>query len=142
MTVTTSDADWAAMTAEREQHIAEIHELRKLRDAHDAQWKSLSLQAEAGARDAALWRSQFEDAQRMLDQLRRELGRERGLRVNAVAALKAMAVACPSGSDLYLLQCAPSPTLAQLESLSSMRERADAALDNARAVISEAERHG
>lgn len=121
MTVTTSDADWAAMTAEREQHIAEIHELRKLRDAHDAQWKSLSLQAEAGARDAALWRSQFEDAQRMLDQLRRELGRERGLRVNAVAA-------CKAALDT-LRRCGGFAGTA-------------AALPALQAVIAEAERHG
>ena len=76
------------ITSHLDSLVAEVVELRKLRDAHEAQWKALSRQAEAGARDAALWRSQFEDAQRMLEQLRGELGRERGLRVNAVAALK------------------------------------------------------
>lgn len=131
MTVTTSDADWDAICAERQQHLNEIYELRKLRDAHDAQWKALSRQAEAGARDAALWRSQFEDAQRMLEQLRVELGRERGLRVNAVAACKAA----------YAVHC-------RAECVSDTRDNGGhvecscTEFHEVRAAIAEAERHG
>lgn len=127
MTVTTSDADWDAICAERQQHLNEIYELRKLRDAHDAQWKALSRQAEAGARDAALWRSQFEDAQRMLMQLRVELGRERGLRVNAVAACKT------AWNVLTLAEIDVSPAIG--------RAIGDACAELERA-IAEAERHG
>lgn len=127
MTVTTSDADWARIIAEHEQHIAELYELRKLRDAHDAQWRALSTKAAVSARDTALWRSQFEDAQRMLMQLRVELGRERGLRVNAVAACKT------AWNVLTLAEIDVSPAIG--------RAIGDACAELERA-IAEAERHG